>query len=230
LNRMRPPRSGFSVAFGPRACRLRKIRASGLGRELRRSGTRASTVRQGASTVEVRLSGFSVEFYARPGSAGRVFRDPRRLSGFSLWGEEKKRVAPGPESCGVTVDFALLIQGLFSSARGAEPVFRLFRYQVSPWRCGAGFKFDMSLRARCPLFFSREKRAGGPLRGGAGRGSSRRCRCELHVGFLIRARSELGGPSVAVRGGVQLGGVCTSSMSRAPKKISKAVPLAAPNG
>ena len=35
---------------------------------------------------------------------------------------------------------------------------------------------------------------------------------------------------MAVRGGVQLGGVCTISMSRAPKKISKAVPLAAPNG
>ena len=91
-----------------------------------------------------------------------------------------------------------LSQGLFSAARGAEPVFLFFRYQASPWRCGAGFKCDMSLLARCPLFFSRQKRDGGP--------------------------------SVAVRGGVQLGGVCTSSMSRAPKKISKAVPLAAPNG
>ena len=79
---------------------------------------------------------------------------------------------------------ALLIQGLFSSARGAEPVFLLFRYQASPWRCGAGFNFDMSLRARCPLFFSREKRAGGALRGGAGRGSTRRCCCELDVPFF----------------------------------------------
>ena len=59
-----------------------------------------------------------------------------------------------------------LSQGLFSSARGAEPVFRIFRYQASPWRYGAGFKFDISLRARCPLFFSREKRPGGALRGG----------------------------------------------------------------
>ena len=69
-----------------------------------------------------------------------------------------------------------------------------------------------------------------PLRGGAGRGSNTICRFELDVRFFFRPRSELGGPSVAVRGGVQLGGVCTSSMSRAPKKISKAVPLAAPNG
>ena len=52
-----------------------------------------------------------------------------------------------------------------------------------------------------------------PLRGGAGRGSTRRCRCELDVRFFSRARSELGAPSVAVRGGIQLRGVAASSMS-----------------
>ena len=41
------------------------------------------------------------------------------------------------------------------------PVFRLFRHQAPPWRCGAGFNSEMLVRARCPLFFSREKRAGG---------------------------------------------------------------------
>ena len=51
-----------------------------------------------------------------------------------------------------------------------------------------------------------------PLPGGAGRGSNAICRCELYVTFFFRARSELGGPSVAVRGGVQLGGVAASSM------------------
>ena len=52
-----------------------------------------------------------------------------------------------------------------------------------------------------------------PLRGGAGRGSNAICRFELDVRFFFRARSELGGPSVAVRGGVQLRGVAASSMS-----------------
>ena len=51
-----------------------------------------------------------------------------------------------------------------------------------------------------------------PLRGGAGRGSNAICLFELDVRFFFRARSELGGPSVAVRGGVQLGGVSASSM------------------
>ena len=52
-----------------------------------------------------------------------------------------------------------------------------------------------------------------PLRGGAGRGSTARCRCELDVRFFFRARSELGPPFVAVRGGVQLRSIATSSIS-----------------
>ena len=101
------------------------------------------------------------------------------------------------------------------------PVFRLFRHQAPPWRCGAGFTSEMFVRARCNFFFSREKRPGGPLRGGAGRGSTRRCSYELDVRFFFRARSELGGPSVAVRGGVQLGDVRTSSMSASGPKLQK---------
>ena len=46
--------------------------------------------------------------------------------------------------------------------------------------------------------------------------------------FFPPARSELGGPSVAVRGGVQLGGVAASPMSK--KERSKAVPPAALTG
>ena len=72
------------------------------------------------------------------------------------------------------------------------PVFRLFRHQAPPWRCGAGFNSEMFVRARCPLFFSGEKRAGGPLRGGAGRGSTRRCSYELDVRFWAQAPKILG--------------------------------------
>ena len=72
-------------------------------------------------------------------------------------------------------------------------------------------RFELDVR-----FFSlsREKRAGGPLRGGAGRDSARRCRCELDVRFFFFSREKrAGGPSVAVRGGVQLGDVAASSVS-----------------
>jgi hypothetical protein len=77
-----------------------------------------------------------------------------------------------------------LLKASLPSARGGMPAFRLFRHQARPWRCGAGFNCEMSLRARCPLFFSREKRAGAPLRGGAGRGSTPKYCYELDIRFF----------------------------------------------
>ena len=53
-----------------------------------------------------------------------------------------------------------------------------------------------------------------PLRGGSGRVSTRSSCYELDVPFFPGVRSELGGPSVAVRGGVELGVLPASSMSR----------------
>ena len=79
-------------------------------------------------------------------------------------------------------------------ARGLR-IFRQFRRQAPPWRCGAGFNSELLLRARCEFFFSsRQKRAGGPsvaVRGGAQLGvvpTSSMCT------FSPRARSELEGP------------------------------------
>ena len=74
------------------------------------------------------------------------------------------------------------------------------------------------------LFFFREKRVRRPFRGGAGRGLARSSFGHLDVHLFFFARSDFGGPSVAVRGGFQLGAASGSSMSHmAQKSISAQV-------
>ena len=83
-------------------------------------------------------------------------------------------------------------------SRGLTPrgeklrVFRFFLYGTPP-------------RDRCPLFFSGEKRAGGPLRGDAGRDSTRRFRYDLDVPFWAQAPKILRKAVPRVRLGVPPG-------------------------
>ena len=77
----------------------------------------------------------------------------------------------------------------------------------------AGVQLCVSVTSSMSHFFFRENRARRLLRGGKGGGSALCVRCELDVTKKIFPRIELGGSSVAVRAGVQLGVSVASSLS-----------------
>ena len=83
-----------------------------------------------------------------------------------------------------TAWIALLItRPLFVGTRGGAG-FSIFSISGLSVAVRGGVQIRYVASSSMSAFFSREKRAGGPLRGGAGRGSTRRCLCELDVPFL----------------------------------------------
>ena len=90
----------------------------------------------------------------------------------------------GPNTCirgWNTGDIAFLFtRPLFVGTRGGAG-FSTFSMSGLSVAVRGGVQMRYVASSSMSAFFSREKRPGGPLRGGVGRGSTRRCCCELDV-------------------------------------------------
>ena len=97
-----------------------------------------------------------------------------KTTGRTVWNNFPSQTEPPrrgvPDRARCLISGACAVQGTLSvGARGLR-IFRQFRYQAPPWRCGAGLNSEFLLPARCSLFSLAPEASWGapPWRCGAG--------------------------------------------------------------